>query len=111
MSRLKYLKDVVTLSYQEEKCVGCGMCTAVCPQAVFALENGKARIGDRDGCMECGACSMNCPAEAIFVKKGVGCAAAVINSILGRKDSGCCCILEPEDGQCDRSKSGMEHSA
>ncbi len=40
--------------------------------------------------MECGACSRNCPAEAISVKAGVGCAAAVIGAMLGRTDQPCC---------------------
>ncbi len=97
MTRLRYLRNVVSLSLDEEKCAGCGMCTLVCPHRVFALDNGKAGIRDRDACMECGACSMNCPAEAIQVRKGVGCAAAMIHSALGRKDSVCCCIVEPED--------------
>lgn len=105
MSRLQYLKNVVTLSFDEEKCVGCGMCTLVCPHQVFAITEGKALIVSRDSCMECGACSMNCPAEAIQVRKGVGCAAAVINSALGRKDSGCCCVIEPVDSPPDGSKN------
>jgi len=105
-SGLRYLKNVATLSFQAERCVGCGMCLTVCPHGVFIMENGKARVDDRDVCMECGACSMNCPAEAIMVKKGVGCAAAVINSILGRKDTGCCCIIEPEDGKAQGGACG-----
>jgi ferredoxin len=36
-------------------------------------------------CMECGACSLNCPADAIEVKSGVGCAAAVLHSMLKSK--------------------------
>jgi len=44
--------------------------------------------------MECGACMQNCPAEAITVKSGVGCANAVINSLLGRKSDSCCCVIE-----------------
>ena len=39
--------------------------------------------------MECGACAMNCPAEAISVNRGVGCAAAVLNSYLGEKEISC----------------------
>lgn len=104
MTRFRYLRNVVTLSFDEKKCVGCGMCTLVCPHQVFALNNGRASIQDRDACMECGACSMNCPAGAIQVRKGVGCAAAVINSALRRKDSGCCCIIDPEDSSTENPK-------
>jgi NAD-dependent dihydropyrimidine dehydrogenase PreA subunit len=108
-SRLIYLRDVVTLRLSEEKCVGCGMCTVVCPHAVFRMNNGHARIEDRDACMECGACALNCPADAIMVESGVGCAAAVINSALGRTGDSCCCVIEPSDtasSTCCAPKSG-----
>ena len=97
MDRFVYLKDVVTLALDHEKCVGCGMCLIVCPHSVFILENKHAAIVDRDACMECGACAKNCPTEAVSVKAGVGCAAAVINTALGRSGSSCCCVLEPDD--------------
>jgi NAD-dependent dihydropyrimidine dehydrogenase PreA subunit len=96
MENLIYLKNVVTLSLDDEKCIGCGMCLIVCPHAVFALNNGHAGILDRDRCMECGACAKNCPAEAITVQAGVGCAAAVINTALGKKEGSCCCVIEPQ---------------
>jgi ferredoxin len=98
MGEMIYLKNVTTLRLQEDRCVGCGMCLAVCPHEVFALNNGKAKIRDRDACMECGACARNCPAEAIRVQTGVGCAAAVINAALGRTNSACCCVIEPQEG-------------
>ena len=91
MERMMYLKDVVTLSLDEEKCNGCGMCIDVCPQAVIAINGvGRAWIQERDACMECGACSRNCPTGAFSVQAGVGCAAAIINSMLGRTDAPCC---------------------
>lgn len=88
-----YITNVTTLSYEPQRCIGCAMCAAVCPQAVFALEDGKARITDRDACMECGACARNCPAEAIAVRAGVGCASGIIMGSLG-KQGDCCCTLE-----------------
>lgn len=94
MEQFIYLKDVVTLAFDQEKCVGCGMCTVVCPHEVILLDDGKARIANRDACMECGACAQNCPTEALSVDAGVGCAAAVINSVLGRKDSACSCVID-----------------
>ncbi|MBW2303685.1 MAG: 4Fe-4S binding protein [Deltaproteobacteria bacterium] len=96
MANLIYLKDVVTLSLDEGKCTGCGMCLVVCPQEVLVRQNGKVWIGNRDACMECGACMRNCPFGAITVEAGVGCAAAVINTALGREGS-CRCILERDE--------------
>ena len=81
----EYLKDVVTLKLNTDKCTGCRMCTTVCPHGVFQMHDKKARIVNRDACMECGACKRNCPASAIDVREGVGCAYAIIMSSL-RKD-------------------------
>ena len=86
---LRYLSGVVTLQLDASACTGCGMCATVCPHAVFAVENGKARIVACDACMECGACARNCPAHAIRVRAGVGCATGVLFSRLGAPD--CCC--------------------
>jgi ferredoxin len=93
MEKMIYLKNVVTLRLEEKSCFGCGMCMVVCPHAVFSMNNGRAQIANMDACMECGACAMNCPTGAIAVQAGVGCAAAVINSALGREGS-CCCVIE-----------------
>ena len=76
--QLVYLKDVVTLRLDREKCIGCGACLLVCPHAVLSLTHGKVDIADRDACMECGACAKNCPAAALYVDAGVGCAAGLI---------------------------------
>lgn len=90
MNNPTYLKDVVTLKLDEARCTGCGTCLEVCPHAVFQMNSRHVEIRDRDACMECGACSRNCPFEAISVEAGVGCAAAVINAMLGRTDQPCC---------------------
>ncbi len=90
MDRFTYLKDVVTLKLDREKCTGCGMCLEVCPHEVFRMNTRHVEIQNRDACMECGACSRNCPFDAITVQSGVGCAAAVINAMLGRTDQPCC---------------------
>ncbi len=75
---MKYLKNVVTLRHDPDKCTGCGRCLEVCPHRVFQPEGKLVAIRDRDACMECGACAKNCPFDAISVEAGVGCAAAVI---------------------------------
>ena len=83
---LRYLKDVVTLELDSDKCTGCSLCTHVCGHAVFVLNGGVVEISDRDGCMECGACAMNCPAEAVTVRPGVGCAWAIFTDWFKQKD-------------------------
>jgi len=89
---MRYLKNVVTLSFESGRCTGCGLCTQVCPQSVWSLENGKAQVANRDQCIECGACAKNCAANAISVRSGVGCAAAMFNGLLRKGDpsKGCC---------------------
>jgi len=94
--RHRYLKDVTTLVYSQDKCVGCGRCTEVCPHGVFGITERKAFITDKDLCMECGACALNCPAKAIDVNAGVGCAAAIIMGWFTGKEPSCGC----SDNEC-----------
>ena len=93
----RYLKDVVTLNLDEDKCTGCRTCLDVCPHGVLEPVAKTVRIQDRDLCIECGACAINCPSEAITVKAGVGCATAIIMGALkgceptcGCSEGGCC---------------------
>jgi len=76
------------------------MCVAVCPHAVFSVEDHKSRIVDRDACMECGACASNCPTGAITVESGVGCAAAIILGALRGTEPACGCGDAPPDKSC-----------
>lgn len=96
---LQYLRNVTTLKLDEAACVGCGLCTTVCPHNVFVLAHGKAAIQDRDGCIECGACARNCPVGALFVDADVGCATGMIYRALG-VESDCCCSTKRTDQPC-----------
>jgi NAD-dependent dihydropyrimidine dehydrogenase PreA subunit len=87
----RYLKNVVTLQLNEDKCTGCGACLNVCPHEVLGLSDKKARIIYRDACMECGACAANCPFNAITVNAGVGCANAIIRGALTGREPSCDC--------------------
>jgi len=88
---MKYLQNVASIELISDKCTGCGTCAEVCPHGVFAIENRKAVILDRDSCMECGACVSNCAFGALHVDKGVGCAAAIINSMINGGPPSCDC--------------------
>jgi NAD-dependent dihydropyrimidine dehydrogenase PreA subunit len=97
MNSLVYLKNVVSLKLDQQKCKGCKMCTIVCPHEVFIIKDKKAFIDKKDLCMECGACQMNCPEDAISVRSGVGCAAGIINGLFRGTEPSC---------DCSDSKSG-----
>lgn len=79
-----------TLKYDPCLCSNCGMCSIVCPHAVFSPNETADRLVHPESCMECGACQLNCPAGAIRVESGVGCAAAMTWAALrGRQEVTC----------------------
>lgn len=47
-----------------ERCVGCGLCTRVCPADCMVLENGRAKHIPGN-CQDCLACAHACPHKAI----------------------------------------------
>ena len=89
MLQHRYIKNVVSLDLDTQRCTGCRQCTQVCPQAVLEMKNRKVVIVDSDACMECGACAKNCPVNAITVQAGVGCAGAIIVGALTGKEPLC----------------------
>jgi ferredoxin len=96
----RYLKNVVTLQLDEDKCTGCGICIDVCPHGVLEMNMKKVRIIDRDACMECGACAKNCSFSAISVNSGVGCAYALIRGALTNSEPSCGCSSDGSGGSC-----------
>lgn len=100
-----------TLVFNADLCVGCGMCSIVCPHGVFSpaepIRPGsrqlQARLIHPEDCMECGACALNCLTGAIKVESGVGCASAMIYAALTGKEVSCggpnCCGTTPASGE------------
>ena len=50
-----------------DDCIGCEICTRVCPKKCFRVENQKS-IWDKTGCISCMACIHACPMRAIQLK-------------------------------------------
>lgn len=72
MRNLRCLDSVSSLVLDSEKCIGCALCTYVCPHGVFEMRGNKADIVDFNACIECGACVNNCLSGALSVSPGVG---------------------------------------
>ena len=49
----------------QEKCVGCGMCTKVCAHTGITVTDKKASI-NHDNCVGCGRCIGACPMDAVY---------------------------------------------
>lgn len=63
--RAKMPQDFMRHLYKvTDKCIGCGICTKVCPEKCFSLQ-GQKSVWHPDGCMMCLACIQACPLGAI----------------------------------------------
>lgn len=62
--KLVSLKPVV----DKDKCIGCGVCSKVCPAETITIKERKAEI-DLNNCRGCGACNQRCPVYAITMEK------------------------------------------
>ncbi|MFH1622901.1 MAG: ferredoxin [Candidatus Aenigmatarchaeota archaeon] len=57
-----------------DKCIGCGLCVSMCPDAFELKDDGKAHVKDAKGCdsdscdCDCKSVAESCPVSAITVK-------------------------------------------
>ena len=76
-----------------------------CLSACSIQDELKARNNSESRCLYGMRCLLyELTANAISVQSGVGCAAAVINSMLGRNDGECCCGHVDTEGKAARDK-------
>jgi len=52
----------------EELCVVCGLCTAVCRPGALTLATDSSLVFDKDKCVYCEACVVACPRRAITLR-------------------------------------------
>lgn len=48
-----------------DNCVGCGVCSKICPKKAVKIEKGIKAVVDKEICIGCGLCVINCPAGII----------------------------------------------
>lgn len=56
------------IALDEDRCVVCGLCTAVCKPSALALDSNGELVFKKDKCVYCEACVIACPRRAIALK-------------------------------------------
>lgn len=64
------------VTFDEERCKGCGLCESVCPKAIISLAkkiNAKgyhpAVVVEMEKCIGCASCAKMCPDTVITVER------------------------------------------
>ncbi len=53
------------ITFNIDKCIGCGSCVKDCFKRIIRIENGKAALIPGGTCIECGHCIAVCPVDAV----------------------------------------------
>ena len=66
----------IHLTFQRDRCKGCGLCVQLCPKHILALVNGTNIKGyrpaictDEAACVGCASCAKICPDSIITIEK------------------------------------------
>ena len=65
------------VSFNEDRCKGCGLCVTACPKGIVALEKEKinvkgyhpATVKEMEKCIGCASCALMCPDTVITVER------------------------------------------
>jgi ferredoxin len=62
---------MATIKVDKEKCIGCGLCASICPDAFEMGNDAKAYVKSAEGCKKCDCKSAtdSCPVRAISYSK------------------------------------------
>lgn len=67
--RFKHKLLTMSVKVDQEKCIGCGRCTEICPEVFKLNEEGKSTVIKIDGADCALKAADECPVEAIFVEE------------------------------------------
>jgi ferredoxin len=56
----------MAVTFDKDKCTGCGACVDTCPVGALSLQNDLCSIDD-GACADCGACVDVCPVGALSI--------------------------------------------
>jgi ferredoxin len=59
-----------TPTVDQDKCIGCGLCTSICPDVFEIGSNGKSHVKNAKACAKCNCkeAADSCPVQAISLK-------------------------------------------
>lgn len=65
------------VTFDENRCKGCELCTTACPVKIVIMDKNKinikgyhpATVSDIEKCIACGSCAKICPDSVITVEK------------------------------------------
>jgi len=65
------------VTFNEERCKGCGLCVTVCPKGIVLLDKEKinqkgyhpAIVKEQEKCIGCASCAIMCPDTVIKVER------------------------------------------
>ncbi len=66
-----------SVSFNQDRCKGCGLCVEVCPKNIVVMDSIKinkkgynpATVVNMDECIGCTNCAIMCPDEVITVER------------------------------------------
>lgn len=57
------------ITFDADKCVGCGQCVDICPVNVWEMNDGKSDPVNAEECLGCESCTGVCENDAIVIEE------------------------------------------
>ena len=63
------LTSAYKITFDSDKCVGCGQCVDICPVSVWEMHDGKSDPVNAEECLGCESCTGVCEHDAIVIEE------------------------------------------